>query len=60
MAKLNLTQKAEILAKLARGFKASHLANEYNVAKSTISYIKKYRSNILNAIAIINSLGMSN
>lgn len=48
---LSLKQKAEILAKLDKGLSGNHLANEYNVAKSTISYIKNNRYNILHTIA---------
>lgn len=48
---LNFTQKADILAKLDSGVSGNHLAKKYGVAKSTISRIKKYRSDIENAIA---------
>lgn len=48
---LNSTQKAEICAKLDDGISGNRLAQEYNVAKSTISYIKKHRNDIKNTIA---------
>lgn len=48
---LSLLQKAEICAKLDKGISGNYLANEYNVAKSTISRIKKHRNDIKNAIS---------
>lgn len=48
---LNFAQKAEILAKLDKGMKGTQLASEYNVANSTISYIKNQKADILNFIA---------
>lgn len=48
---LNLLQKSDIISKLDNGISGARLAKEFNVAKSTISYIKKHKSDILNAIA---------
>lgn len=48
---LSLEQKVEIIQKLDRGVKANRLASDYNVAESTISYIKKQKSEILAAVA---------
>lgn len=46
---LNLKEKVEILAKLDKGVLGSVLANEYGVTKSTISYIKSKKSEILSS-----------
>lgn len=43
--RLNTIQKAEILAKLNDGVKGNRLAKEYDVAKSTISLLKKRKYN---------------
>lgn len=47
---LNLQQKVEILSKLDKGVHGSVLAAEYEVAKSTISYIKSQKSDILSSV----------
>lgn len=44
---LNLSQKADICAKLDKGIIGNHLANEYNVSKSTISRIKNHKNSIM-------------
>lgn len=44
---LNLQQKCEVLKKLDEGTTSSALTKEYSVAKSTISYIKKHKDEIL-------------
>lgn len=49
---LSLLQKAEIYAKLDKGISGNFLAAEYNVAKSTISYLRKQRNNVKKAISI--------
>lgn len=48
---LNLSQKAEILRKLDSGISGKRLAQDYKVSEGTITYIKKKREEILNAIA---------
>lgn len=48
---LNLAKKVEILDKLDRGIAGKRLALDYNVAASTISYIKKQRKEIREAVA---------
>lgn len=48
---LNLTQKTEILRKLGEGVAGKRLAHDYNVAESTITYIKKQRTAILSTVA---------
>lgn len=48
---LNLIQKAEILRKSDSGVSGKRLAEDYHVAQSTISYIKKQRVEIFNAVA---------
>lgn len=40
-----------ILSKLDNGISGNRLAQEYNVSNSTITYIKKHRPDILNAVA---------
>lgn len=48
---LNLTQKSEILRKLDEGVSGKRLAQDYNIAESTITYIKKQRTEILSTVA---------
>lgn len=48
---LNLLQKSDICAKLDKGISGNQLSKEYNVAKSTISYIKKHKNDIRRAIS---------
>lgn len=48
---LSLSEKAEILAKLERGITAKRIAQDYGVSESTITYIKKQKSKILEAVA---------
>lgn len=49
---LSLLQKAEICAKLDKGISGNRLATEYNVAKSTISYLRRHRNGARKAISI--------
>lgn len=46
---LNLQQKIEILTKLDTGVQGKVLAEEYGVSKSTISYIKSQKKEIISA-----------
>lgn len=48
---LNLLQKADICAKLDKGISGNQLSKEYDVAKSTISYIKKHKNDICRALS---------
>lgn len=48
---LSLEQKVEIIQKLERDVMAKGLAAEHGVAESTISYIKKKKSEILASVA---------
>lgn len=43
-------QKAEICDKLDKGISGNRLASEYNVAKSTISYLRKHRNDAKKAL----------
>lgn len=58
---LNLTKKLEILKKLKNGVNISSLAKEYNVARSTISRIKKHMSGLQkNFPTVVNEKDSSN
>lgn len=48
---LSLSQKTVIIQKLERGVMAKRIAEEYGVSESAISYIKKQKSQILEAAA---------
>lgn len=48
---LTLEQKVEILEKLERGVHANRIAVDFGVCKSSISYIKSQKENILAAIS---------
>ncbi|XP_053989837.1 jerky protein homolog-like, partial [Hylaeus volcanicus] len=51
---LNLKQKVDILSKLDKGVNGTKLATEYGVTKSTISYIKSKKSEILSSVTNTN------
>lgn len=48
---LTLEQKTDILGKLDKGVKANRLAIDYGVSKSSISYIKSQREDIVAAVS---------
>lgn len=48
---LSMSEKADILAKLDRGITAKRIAQDYGVSESAITYIKKQKSKILEAVA---------
>lgn len=52
--RLNSFQRADILAKLDRGVCGNHLAEEYNVARSTISRLKKRKYNEMDKSEVSN------
>lgn len=51
---LNLKQKLDILTKLDKGVQGNVLAAEYGVTKSTITYIKKQKNDILSSVSNTN------